>query len=101
MTWPRLCQLEITVVRCNRTQTLQKVSLWSHHSREYFPKSPRDHQDVYLATILYVLFGQQCVFPWSSPLDAICLDWHEDEGAQGRAVYSFTLKGASRGGSGI
>ncbi len=60
--------------RCNGTHTLQKVQLLSHQSTEYLPKSLGHNQDIFFGkceTSLCVLFGQQCLLPWNSPMDAV------------------------------
>ncbi len=59
----------------NATHTFQKVKLLSHQSTEYLPKSLGDNQDIfYFAKCemsLYVLFAQQWLLPWNSPMNAV------------------------------
>ncbi len=59
--------------RCNGTHTFQIVQLLSHQSTEYLPKSHWDNQIFFgkCETSLCVLFGQQWLLPWNSPVDAV------------------------------
>ncbi len=59
--------------RCNGTHTFQKVKPLSHQSTEYLHKSLGDNQDISgkCETSLCVIFGQQWLLPWNSPMDAI------------------------------
>ncbi len=59
--------------RCNGTHTFQKVQLLSHQSTEYLPKILVDNQYVFwqMWDNLCVLFGQQWLLPWTSPMDAV------------------------------
>ncbi len=45
-----------------------KRSTFVTSATEYLPKSLGDNQDIFL---LYVLFGQQCLLPWNSHMDAV------------------------------
>ncbi len=58
--------------RCNGTHTFQKVNQ-SHQSTEYLPKSLGDNQEILgkCETSHCVLFGQQWLFPWNSPMDVV------------------------------
>ncbi len=62
--------------RCNGTHTFQKVQLLLNQSTEYLPKSLGDNhinRDIFgkCETSLCVLFGQQWLLPWNSPMDAV------------------------------
>ncbi len=59
--------------RCNGTHTFQKVQLLSHQSTEYLPKILEIIKIFFgkCETSLCVLFGQQWLLPWNSPIDAV------------------------------
>ncbi len=63
--------------RCNRTHTFQRNIHLSLQSTDYLPKSLGDNQDIFwyfltnLRRAFCVLFGQQWLLTWNSPMDAV------------------------------
>ncbi len=59
--------------RCNGTHTFQKVKLLLHQSTEYLPKSLGIIKIFFgkCEMSLCVLFGQQWLLPWNSPMYAV------------------------------